>query len=169
MRAVLMQRARSPTRPMIMRNHVFQRNPILLHQDRRELRGAFNRRLLVRATLFTHLDPYRIPISRPIKIRVFALLRGRHVLDRHPLIDGKMPDQITYPVSPRSLCRTQGTPFQCQRMLLRSRSVILRAVNGDVTRIHRTHHSSAMRAARNHVHFQSHIPHHRRCGNFISG
>lgn len=151
-----------------MWNHISDGYPMLLHQNCREFGRAFNRGPKIRAPLLAHLNADGIPVSRPIKIRMLALLGSRHVLNRHTLIHREVPDQVADPVSSRTLGRPQRPPLQCQRVLLCTRCLVLSAVDRDVSRAHRPNHLPAMCAARNHIHFQPDLPHQGGWGNFIT-
>ena len=102
-RAVLVGRISAFPWPVVMRHDMTQRNPLLLHQDRREFCGPLDRRPSAAAAVLAHFDADRETVSRAMEIRMLALLADRHVLDRLVVVDGEMPNEITNAVAGFSL------------------------------------------------------------------
>lgn len=144
-----------------MRHNILQRDVVFLHQYGSELRSALDGSISIIATIFAHFDADRKSISGTREIGVFALLVGRHVLDRHAILHGEMPDEIANSVSFAGFSGAQRTIFQRQRMLCGPRRVILGAMNRDVARLHWAVDLPPVSPPSYHVCFQIHLPQHR--------
>ena len=99
MRAIFVRRVFAAARPMVVRDDIAQRDAVALHDDGGEFGRALNGGPQVAAAILAHFDADRQAVSRAVEIRVFALLVGRHVLDRLMVVHGEMPDQVTYAVA----------------------------------------------------------------------
>lgn len=144
-----------------MRHNILQRNVVFLHQYGSELRGALDGSISIIATIFAHFDADRKSISGTRKIGVFALLVGGHVLDRHAILYGEMPDEIANSVSVAGFGGAQRTIFQRQRMLCGPCGEILGAMNGNVARLHWAVDLPPVSPPSYHIRFQIHLPQHR--------
>ena len=137
---------------MIVRHNIIKWNVMSLHQIRCQLGGTIKCAVVIIATMLAHLDPDACAIAHAIYISMFALLVGRQMLDGHILLHRIMPDQVA-----NAIATTQGTLLQGSSMIIGIASVILCAVNGDVTRTHRHVLPVSVTALRNDVFVQVHL------------
>ena len=144
-----------------MRHNILQRDVVFLHQYGSELRSALDGSISIIATIFAHFDADRKSISGASEIGVFTLLAGGHMLDRHAILYGEMPDQIANSVSVAGFGGAQRTIFQRQRMLRSPCGEILGAMNGDVAWLHWAVDLPPMSSPSYHIRFQIHLPQHR--------
>ena len=91
MRAVLMRRIHTVAGPMIMRNDLGERNPMLIHQVGRELGRPINRPTQTVPLVLSHLEPDRIFVSRPIEVGMPPRYIRGQMLHRDTLIDSVVP------------------------------------------------------------------------------
>ncbi len=122
-----------------MRDDVFQRNPVLPHEVSRELGCAGDGCCPVVAGVLAHFDADAVVVSGAVKICVLALLVGWQVLHARVVLNGKVPRQVSNSISTWPHPRSELAIVQRARMPpgVSSRRVILRAVDGNVSWIHR--------------------------------
>lgn len=142
-----------------MRHYVPQWNPFLLHQCRRQLRGALNRSSPAAPTVLAHFDADRVFVTRPSEVRMYALFADRHVLNGNLVIHRVVPDEIA-----RTLVRPKGTTLQRHRVALRIRGIVLSTMDGDVAGIHRHREPPAVAALPDHILTHVRRAHHPRNG-----
>ena len=157
MRTILVCRTSPRTWPMVMRFHIRQREAFTIHQDCRELSGALNGGRPVTPPVFAHFDTDRQAVSRPMEVSMLTLLAGWHVLNRNAVVHRKMPDQVADTVAGAGFRRTQRTILQGERMFPSICRIILRAMNGDITRDHRSDYLPTMLISRHHILLQIHL------------
>ncbi len=119
-----------------MRHNIAEGDIVLDHKVGRESCGAVHGGAEVAAALFTHFDADAVTVTGAIKVGVFSLLVGRHVLDGDAVINSEVPDQIADAIAAAAFRRAQGTVFESLRMFPCVRRPILCAVNGNVARRH---------------------------------
>lgn len=158
-RAILVSRITATARPMIMWNHIPEGNAVTLHQQGTEHGRAIHSCRHRAAAILTHFDADRIPVTRAVEVSVLALLVGGHVLDRHPVINREMPDQVADSIATRALFGPQRSALESQGMAKRIRlgAVILRAVDRDVFWCHRPNNPPAVLTTRHHRLDQSNL------------
>ena len=92
--AVGQQRGRAILpRPIIMRNHITERNMVLLHQHCRQLGGLVVDDDRVMRGAFTHFNGYGVLVSRSGMVRMVAGFRSGDVLVGAELVHSKVPVQ----------------------------------------------------------------------------
>lgn len=86
-----MRRIHAVAGPMIMRNDLGERNPVLIHQVGRELGRPINRSAQTVPLVLAHLESDRIFVSRPIEVRMPpSYVRGQ-MLHSHTLVNSVVP------------------------------------------------------------------------------
>ena len=150
---VLVGRVFAAARPVVVRHHIAQRNVVLMHQGRAELGGALDGSPAAVAPVLTHLHPDRVAVAGSVKVGVFSLLVGWHVLHHPVFVDGVVPDQVANAVATAAAGRAQGSALERQGMLLGIglAAVVLGAVDSDVARRHGPHHPASVAATGHHV------------------
>ena len=86
-----MRRIHAVAGPMVMRNDLGERNPVLIHQVGRKLGSSINRPAQTVPLVLAHLEPYRIFVSRPIEVGMPPRNVRRQMLHRDTLIDSVVP------------------------------------------------------------------------------
>ena len=86
-----MRRIHAVAGPMIMRNDLGERNPVLIHQVGRELGRSINRPAQTVPLVLAHLESDRIFVSRPIEVGMPPRYVRGQMLHRDTLIDSVVP------------------------------------------------------------------------------
>jgi hypothetical protein len=95
-----------------MRHNVAQGNAVFDHEVRGEARCAVHGGVEIATALLAHFDADAVAVPWTIKVCVFALLIGRHVLYCYFVIYGEMPDQVADPITAAAFWCAQGSIFQ---------------------------------------------------------
>ena len=127
MGTILIWRIHSVAGPMVMRNHLRQRNSVLVHQVCSELGSTVNCPAATVAFVLTHFESDRILVTGTIEISVSAGNVCWQMLNSKVLVDGIMPCEMP-----------KLAPFQGERVPPRicSLAPVLSAVDGDIARTH---------------------------------
>lgn len=129
---------------------IAERNPPRIHQKSRQFGRVVDGPSQAVALVLAHLNTNGIIIPRPIKISVLPLFARRQMLHNQPRLHREMPRQKANAVATRSAPRRQGPTLERQRMLPRPSRIVLRRMNSNVARPHRTMPFAPHRARRNH-------------------
>lgn len=121
-----------------MGHDVFERNIVLMHQRSAELGGAVSGLRAAVAVVLAHFDADAVIVSGAIEVRMFALLVCRKMLDGDVFLHGEMPSEVTNAISAPALVSAELSILESTGVVPRVAAVVLRAVHGDVTRLHRT-------------------------------
>jgi hypothetical protein len=96
---------------MVVRHDIAQRDAVFDHQIGRQSSRAIHNCIQIATALLAHFNADAVSIPRTVKVCVFTLLIGRHVLHGYFVIDGEMPDQIADPIAASAFWRAQGSVF----------------------------------------------------------
>lgn len=124
------------TWPMVMRNDVFDRDPVNVSDVSGEACGFVDGEGEVIAAVFAHFDADAVVVAWAIKVGVFTLLTAGEVLDGNVFLSGEVPGEVADAVAAGAAGGAEGSAFEGEGVVVSVAGVVLSAVDGDVAGFH---------------------------------